>query len=69
MFDGGYDIVADSDGNAYVTGWTSASNFPVYHAFQPTFGGAFDAFLTKLNPTGSALVYSTFLGGSGEENS
>jgi uncharacterized protein (TIGR03437 family) len=56
----------DSSGNAYVTGYTSSTDFPTANAFQAAFGGGFrDAFVAKLNATGSALVYSTYLGGSG----
>jgi len=59
-----FGIAVDVDGNAYVTGWTNSGNFPTTPgSFQPTGGG--DAFVTKLDPTGSALVYSTYLGGSG----
>ena len=51
-----------------MTGQTSSLNFSTTAgAFQTTFGGAQDAFVTKLNQAGSALVYSTFLGGSGSE--
>jgi Bacterial Ig-like domain (group 3)/Beta-propeller repeat len=58
-------IAVDSAGNAYVTGWTSCSDFPTMNPLQAAYGGGpEDAFVTKLNPTGSALVYSTFLGGS-----
>jgi len=61
-------IAVDSSGNTYVTGMTKSANFPTTPgAFQTTFGSAFNAFVAKLNPTGSALVYSTFLGGSGGE--
>jgi uncharacterized repeat protein (TIGR03803 family) len=53
----------DSSGNAYVVGWTAASDFPITpRAFQTTFLGNSTAFVSKLNPAGSALVYSTFLG-------
>ena len=53
----------DAQGNAYVTGLTTSSGFPTtVQALE--FGGRSDAFLTKLNPTGSELLYSTFLGGS-----
>src|SRR5256885_11090903 len=64
--DQGLGIAVDSAANAYVTGLTSSSiNFPLKAALQPAFGGGTqDAFVTALNPTGNALVYSTFLGGS-----
>lgn len=63
--DEGRDIAFDSLGNAYVTGSTASADFPTTaFAFSRTFSGAQDAFVTKLNATGSALVYSTYLGGS-----
>ncbi len=66
---GGIRIAVDPPGNAYVTGATSSTNFPTTPgAFQTTFGGISDAFVTKLNSAGSALVYSTYLGGSAAEN-
>ncbi|HEX9392065.1 MAG TPA: SBBP repeat-containing protein [Usitatibacteraceae bacterium] len=66
----GSGIAVDAVGNAYVTGYTQSNNFPVTAgAFQTTFAGPVsgggDAFVTKLDPTGSVLVYSTYLGGSG----
>lgn len=60
--DYGYGIAVDSSGNAYVTGDTSSQDFPTVDALEPT---PHNAFVAKLNPTGSALVYSTYLGGSG----
>src|SRR5713226_9516189 len=64
-FDSGQGIAVDSSGDAYVTGYTSSSNFPATAgALQTTFGGGADAFVSKLNSGGSALVYSTYLGGS-----
>jgi hypothetical protein len=67
--DAGFGIAVDSSGNAYVTGITNSSNFPITAgALQPTFGGGgTDAFVSKLNNTGSALLYSTYLGGSGSD--
>ena len=63
--DVGRGIALDAAGNAYVTGDTQAADFPTTPgAFQRTYGGLIDAFVTELNPSGSALVYSTFLGGS-----
>jgi hypothetical protein len=63
--DEGFGIAVDSLGNAYVTGPTDSSDFPTTTgALQTTFGGSQNAFMSKLNSTGSALVYSTYLGGS-----
>lgn len=62
--DSGYGIAADSAGNAYVTGSTTSTDFPIAHALQPTNHGHTNAFVTKLNANGSALIYSTYLGGS-----
>src|SRR5207244_10727241 len=62
-------IAVDAAGNAYVTGSTLSIDFPTTTgAFQPTFGGDCDAFVTRLNPTGSVLVSSTFLRGSSFED-
>ncbi len=69
--DVGRGLAVDGSGNAYVTGETASLNFPTANAFQPTNGGGangYDAFVTKLNPSGSALVYSTYLGGSQDAN-
>jgi hypothetical protein len=63
------DGTIDRSGNAYVTGLTHSTDFPVTRsAFQRTFGGGpTDTFVAKLNRDGSALVYSTYLGGTGFE--
>jgi uncharacterized protein (TIGR03437 family) len=63
-----HDIAVDAAGNAYVIGTTRSTNFPLAHATQQSFGGLSDAFVAKLNATGSALVYSTYLGGSNHED-
>jgi beta-propeller repeat-containing protein len=60
-----YDIAVDSVGNAYVTGFTSSTDFPTANPLQGNNGGGQDAFVTKLNAAGAALVYSTYLGGNG----
>ena len=63
-------IAVDQTGNAYVTGITDSANFPLANPFQRTKAGAADspdAFVFKLNPAGSALVWSTYLGGAGFE--
>lgn len=63
--DGGTGIAIDGIGNAYITGWTYSSNYDcTIDAYQSTFGGNYDAFVTKLNATGTALLYSTLIGGS-----
>jgi uncharacterized protein (TIGR03437 family) len=58
-------IAVDADGNAYVSGITESSNFPLLNTMQGRNG--FDAFVTKINAAGSALMYSTFLGGNGRD--
>ncbi len=69
--DQGFDIAVDASGNAYMTGFTLSADFPTAGTpVQPAFGGGTftgDAFVTKLNAAGDALVYSTYLGGSGED--
>jgi hypothetical protein len=64
--DYGNAIAVDGSGNAYVTGYTFSTDYDVTPgAFQTTNGGGRDVFVTKLNATGTALVYSTYIGGSG----
>jgi len=62
-----FDLTTDRSGSAYIPGQTSSTDFPVTPgAFQTTFqGGDLDGYLTKLNPTGTKAIYSTYLGGSG----
>jgi hypothetical protein len=63
--DVGYGIAVDGAGDAYVTGQASSDNFPITTSgFQTTNGGTTNAFLTKLNPNATELIYSTYLGGS-----
>jgi len=62
-----YSIAVDSNGSAYVVGMTSSTNFPVKNALYPTLNGPSDAFITKFSAAGSALVYSTYLGGSSSD--
>jgi hypothetical protein len=67
--DSGISIAVDAFGNAYVTGETGSTNFPIANAFQPNPGGGqSDCFVTRFNATGSALVYSTYLGGNRQDN-
>jgi hypothetical protein len=59
------DLAADGSGHAYATGLTYSDSFPTTTgAFDETFGGQLDAFVTRVDPTGSDLVFSTFLGGN-----
>jgi hypothetical protein len=72
--DAAYGVAIDKSGDAYITGDAAESNFPVTPgAYQTVYGGAGledvgDAFVTKLNPRGSALVYSTYIGGAEDDS-
>src|SRR5439155_12173382 len=67
-FDEGFGIAVDAAGNAHVMGLTFSTDFPTTaDAFQTTLAGFIDAFVTKLDPTGSALLYSTYLGCIGSD--
>lgn len=66
--DAGRGIAVDSFGNAYITGYTISSDFPLKNAWQTTYRSPADGFVTKLNAQGNAWVYSTYLGGNSEEN-
>ena len=61
-------IATDSAGNAYIAGNTSSTDFPTVGPVQATLKGYQSVFVTKLNPSGTALVYSTYIGGSGSES-
>jgi hypothetical protein len=68
QFDLAGSIAVDRFGNAYVAGNAGSKDFPVTDALQRNYGGGIeDGFLTKLNATGDTLIYSTFLGGSGDD--
>ncbi|MGC1647342.1 MAG: SBBP repeat-containing protein [Candidatus Sulfotelmatobacter sp.] len=67
--DDAYGIAIDTNGDAYVTGQTTSTNFPtVAGGFKTTNSGVFDAFVTKVSANGSSLVYSTYVGGSGQDS-
>jgi len=65
--DAGQGIAVDGSGSAYVTGYTSSTNFPLASPFQSASRGNEDAFVAKLNASGTGLAYSTYLGGSGND--
>lgn len=62
--DTGKGIAVDEQGNAYVAGYTTSNNFPTAYALQAAHQGGWDGFIAKLNPSGTALAYSTYLGGA-----
>lgn len=70
--DGALAVAVDSAGSAYLAGQTSSPDFPTKNPFQGTYRGGTslygNAFVTKFDPTGSSLVYSTYLGGSSGED-
>jgi hypothetical protein len=61
-------VAVDPAGNIYITGTTFATDYPTVEAFQSSNNGYTDVFITKLNPTGNQIIYSTYLGGSGFDN-
>ena len=67
-YDVGNSIAVDGAGSAYVTGITMSADFPVQSPYQGSLQGGSDAFVTKLAPAGNALVYSTYLGGTGSDS-
>ena len=60
-------IAVDAAGAAYVTGYTASTAFPTTTPYQAANAGSNDAFLVELNATGTALVYGTYLGGTGDD--
>jgi sugar lactone lactonase YvrE len=66
-FDQATAVQVDAQGFIYVAGVTWSIDFPVLSFYQGALGGSTDAFVTKLTPDGSSVVYSTYLGGSGSE--
>jgi len=67
-FDEGIGIAVDpTTGDILITGDTSSTNFPIANPLQPNYGGSVDAFVARLSADGTALVYSTYLGGSGND--
>jgi uncharacterized repeat protein (TIGR01451 family) len=63
-------IAVDSNANVYITGGTNFTDMPVLNAYQGTLAGGLDAFVAKMNPgatIGTQLLYSTFIGGSGDD--
>ncbi len=67
-FDGAKSVAVDFAGNAYITGVTQSIDFPTQNPIYDALNGDTDAFVVKINPTGSALVYATYLGGSDRED-
>jgi hypothetical protein len=67
--DNAYGLALDSSGSAYVAGFTTSSNFPIVNALQSTYAGSECGFVAKLNPAGSALIYSTYICGSSGQDS
>jgi hypothetical protein len=65
--DAARDVAVDAAGNIYVVGHTDSVDFPTQGAYQPGNAGGFDAFITKLDPTGSSLLYSTYIGGDNDD--
>lgn len=60
-------VALDSSGNLYAAGWTEALNFPIVLSEQAANAGGVDAFVVKVSPSGSGLVYATYIGGRGDD--
>ncbi len=67
--DSGTSIDVDNSGNVYITGYTESDDFPTIAPIFGSYAGGGDAFITKINASGSSLVYSTYLGGSSRDGS
>ena len=65
--DFGISVAQDTSGNVYVIGFTSSADFPMANATDSTHGGVYDAFVLKLDPSLSTLLFSTFLGGEADD--
>jgi len=63
----GLDIAVDPSGTSYVIGYTDSSDFPTSNPYDPFYNGGFDIFISKFDPPGGILLFSTFLGGSNHE--
>ncbi len=66
-YDQARSLALDSNGSVYVTGRTDSTDYPVVNPIIPAYAGEQDGFVTKLSPDGSSIVYSTYLGGSGND--
>ncbi len=62
-----YEIEVDSGGNAYITGYTNSADYPTLNPYQSSNSGSWDTYITKFSPSGSTLIYSTYLGGNGSD--
>jgi hypothetical protein len=67
-FDGAKSVAVDFAGNAYITGVTQSTNFPTNNPIYGAINGDKDAFIVKINPTGTVFLYATYLGGSNRED-
>src|SRR4030095_12891555 len=65
--DEAHSIAVDAGGNAYITGFTQSNDFPIVNGFQTTRRGLQEAYVLKLNSSGTGIVFSTFLGGRGDD--
>ncbi len=66
-FDVGFAIAVNNTGNAYVTGYTTSTDFPIQNPLKATLGGTEDGFVAKLNSAGNGFIYSTYLGGNASD--
>ena len=67
LSEAGDGIAVGSDRSAYITGYTASNDFPTLNPYQSTSGGSEDVFISRLSSSGSSMLYSTYLGGGGDD--
>src|SRR5207247_2698945 len=67
-YDGLFGLKLDASGNIFVDGYSASHDLPLVRAFQPNFGGYYDAWVAELSPGGTTLLFSSYLGGNDQDS-